>query len=376
MLRVKAESVPPQTREFHDIEPAITVPALRCAPLDANECRQAGYQLAAHLVEGPLAHHTARRLARAHSTVGRVRQALHHGRGNVREDIEASDGLARVGLVMVRHGLAGVSVPGLALHVAAGNCGEHAALSQVMHGPAMIAGERVHHVRSGSRDHSWTESRMEPGDPGVGDPVVLDAWSPDPAALKRHTVLADNAVTFDAAPPMTPGEARAAWEGAQAEAAALHPESALRSGALLPEAIHLLALQRVALDEFLGQSPSDAGSEPGTMIDPAFVRTLEDQLNRCAADPRGPLGLDVRAVHVARQAYGMNVAAATRQGQPARIIEDAANVGLPLGLIVDGIDGARPPVEHIGRHLAALEVEWATRGAAAGPRPATTEGEG
>ena len=361
MPRVRAKPVPPETAPRHDTEPAGSAPASRGTPLDADECRQAGYQLAAHLVEGPLAPRTARRLARAHSTVGRVRQALHHGRGNVREDIEASDGLARVGVVMVRHGPAGVSVAGLALHVAAGNCGEHAALSQAMHGPAMVAGERVHHVRSGSLDHSWTESRMAPGDPDAGDPVILDAWGPDPAALKRHTVLADNAVTLDEAPPLTPGEARAAWEGAQAEAAALHPESASRSGTLLPEAIQLLALQQAAQDEFLGQSPSDAQPEPGTMIDPAFVRALEDQLDRCAADPRGRLGLDVRAVHVAREAYGMSVAAATRQGQPARIIEDAANVGLPMSRIVDGIDGARLPVEHVGRHLAALEVEWAER---------------
>ncbi len=361
MPRVRAKPVPPETAPRHDIEPAGAVPASRGTPLDADECRQAGYQLAAHLVEGPLSPRTARRLARAHSTVGRVRQALHHGRGNVREDIEASDGLARVGLVMARHGPAGVSVPGLALLVAAGNCGEHAALSQVMHGPAMVEGERVHHMRSGSLDHSWTESRMALGDPDAEDPVILDAWGPDPAALKRHTVLADNAVTFDETPPMTPSEACAAWKGAQAEAAALHPESASRSGTLLPEAIHLLALQQAAQDEFLGQSPSDAQPAPDTMIDPSFVWALEDQLYRRAANPHGRLGLDVRAVHVARQAYGMSVAAATGQGQPARIIEDAANVGQPMARTVDGIDCAQLPVEQVGRCLAALEAEWAER---------------
>lgn len=142
-------------------------------------------------------------LSRCDLTLNRTRRALSHGRGNVAEDLAATDwqNLSRVDTIdryfertILPETVSGAtnldeaelraraSLAITAAFLRAGNCGTHAELATHFHAASLRTGtERVYMqsvARSDRSTHEWAE--MSGGSAGR---VIMDPWSRGPAVL-------------------------------------------------------------------------------------------------------------------------------------------------------------------------------------------------
>jgi len=151
-------------------------------------------------------------LSRCGLTMSRTRRTLGHGRGNVAEDLAATDwrNLSRVATtdryfeqtilpeaasraaspeeaeLLARAGLATT-----AAFLGAGNCGTHAELTAHYHASSLRPGtERVYvqsRAHADGSTHEWAEMSSEPA-----GRVIMDAWSKGPPVLAEDSVFSSD----------------------------------------------------------------------------------------------------------------------------------------------------------------------------------------
>ncbi|XLV73731.1 AVRPPHE avirulence protein [Ralstonia syzygii subsp. celebesensis] len=136
------------------------------------------------------------------------RQYLSHGRGNVHDDINATNGLSSVLVAsgrdardsVLRAHPKPVAQVAAAMVAKAGNCGEHADVATFLHATKLKKDERVHSTNRDGLDHSWAVLRR--GGPnwmqdawtqlrhGGSDPkrnIVMDPWAKGPAIFAEDS---------------------------------------------------------------------------------------------------------------------------------------------------------------------------------------------
>lgn len=201
-----------------------------------HELALAAYLTARLIVGRPVDPEDIARLRKANDSVDETRQRLPLGRGNVIEDIDATDGdsMWRANAAHSyayhldrQHGVPPSDLPQQTLHqavaataFAAGRCGEYSPTAAVLHTSRLQPGESLHIVSDSS--HQWTEAR-------IGDDrdraVVLDAWASGPPVLApdgSHTGRpANSTVHYEPIPSGTaPPAAGKTWHDALDEGAA------------------------------------------------------------------------------------------------------------------------------------------------------------
>lgn len=136
------------------------------------------------------------RLRAASLSLAETRQRLPHGRGNVRGDLQATEGrnygraVASRALakklyddIPERFGGKGTFVTAAAATTyGVGNCGEYANVAVLLHTDKLQWGEEAHRVEHRGSDHSWVESRPG-GDDDREHTVVIDGWCEGPPIL-------------------------------------------------------------------------------------------------------------------------------------------------------------------------------------------------
>ncbi|MBV8649801.1 hypothetical protein [Paludibacterium sp.] len=119
------------------------------------------------------------RLREANRSVEETREALSHGRGNVRSDLKMSlEPGWRVRFIHSQPGNGWADRAALAMRMAAGNCDEHADVAMAMHAGKLAPGESVQSLGGKYVKHAWTETRL-----ADGERIVIDAWAEGPAVL-------------------------------------------------------------------------------------------------------------------------------------------------------------------------------------------------
>jgi hypothetical protein len=171
-----------------------TVPMRKRTEVSQQEMPLAGYLLARSLDGRKVEGQDLERLRRADESVREARALLPYGRGNVKEDDNASPGAATTQLAGgrgLKSDLAETLTTTSAIWAGAGNCGEHAALTTVAHAGRLNADLNEQVIIRGDRlfDHAWTESVIpRPWNisslwkPAQGT-IVLDAWKDGPAVF-------------------------------------------------------------------------------------------------------------------------------------------------------------------------------------------------
>jgi hypothetical protein len=171
-----------------------------------HELALAAYLTARLIVGRPVDPEDIARLRKANDSVDETRQRLPLGRGNVIEDIDATDGdsmwranAARSYAYHLdrRHHVPDSDLPKQTLHQAvaatafsAGRCGEYSPTAAVLHTSRLQPGESLHIVSDSG--HQWAEARIG-GDRDRA--VVLDAWASGPPVLApdgSHTARPTN----------------------------------------------------------------------------------------------------------------------------------------------------------------------------------------
>lgn len=178
--------------------------------LNTAEIALAGYFLARQSVGSPITDAQDIRALKAMSaSIAGTRSMLTGGRPNVAEDLQKTryQSLYRgnVGDDIVEQELGERGeVDSLSEHaisaaaatvVQSANCDDHTRLTEFLHAPKLITGDRLDMVRHSQRDHVWSE--LTPS--GRTSPVVGDAWCDGPPMKARDTRFASNrkAVTVD-----------------------------------------------------------------------------------------------------------------------------------------------------------------------------------
>ncbi len=173
---------------------ASTIPMRQPAHVSPQEMPLAGYLLARALDGRKVEGKDFERLRRADESVREARALLAFGRGNVKEDNEASQGEAArrlEGARALKCKLTELSMVIRAIWAGAGNCGEHAGLTTVVHAGRLDAesNERVVMLGNLFIDHGWAESVISrPSNlsshwkPDV-EAIVLDTWKDGPAVF-------------------------------------------------------------------------------------------------------------------------------------------------------------------------------------------------
>lgn len=169
------------------------------ADLRQEQVAESEYPLQAYLqqravlgerVEGAL----LTRLRAAHASVTETRDLLALGRGNVTDDINASDNRSYEHLLGFRtyagqHGLDTKSYAAAAVKFQAGNCGEFADVATHIHSGKLQPELQVSKVASKAVDHSWSEESPKSGQAPLND-IILDAWAEGPAILRQDARFA------------------------------------------------------------------------------------------------------------------------------------------------------------------------------------------
>jgi hypothetical protein len=157
----------------------------------------------------------------AQMTVHETRTRLLHGRGNVRQDAQRTEGAAerrtragrtfaklldkeaeRSGHALTPFDYAAHTVASATLF-GAGNCAEHARLAAFLHTQRMRPDQQVQVVAASNEDHAWA-AVVRPG----RMPIFMDAWKEGPAILARD---AESAASRNTKPGLTLGANPAAW---------------------------------------------------------------------------------------------------------------------------------------------------------------------
>jgi DNA-binding transcriptional regulator YdaS (Cro superfamily) len=183
--------LPIETRLSHHRLGA-TVPLRGGEQVPAQEMPLAGYLLARALDGRKVDGADLERLRRADESVRETRALLPHGRGNVRQDIDAGRHESTTRVDAARSSKLGTpSVAARAIWAGAGNCGEHAHLATVVHAGRLHAesNEAVLLLGNVLIDHGWAEaviprplrlsSLWKPDERAI----VLDAWKDGPAVF-------------------------------------------------------------------------------------------------------------------------------------------------------------------------------------------------
>jgi len=150
------------------------------------QCAQMGIK-----VEGK----NLQRLYVANETAQQTRELLRHGRGNVGDDIEASDHLSSrltqgarsfnkaLGAEATRPRKAAVAV-----QFGAGHCGEYAMVATHVHSGYLQPGRVVEHVGSKQADHNWAEEISATG-LTADDDIIIDGWGKGCPVLRKHSAF-------------------------------------------------------------------------------------------------------------------------------------------------------------------------------------------
>lgn len=159
-----------------------------------EEVALAAYLTARVIDRRPVGDEDVRRLRAANASLNETRQRLPHGRGNVREDLTATDGNSRWRAGAARtlaraidrdretqrddYRSQTIHQAASAATFGAGNCGEYSTVSAALHSDRLEPQEELHIVTNGS--HQWTEPRIGSDRERT---VVIDAWSDGPPVL-------------------------------------------------------------------------------------------------------------------------------------------------------------------------------------------------
>ncbi len=156
--------------------------------LSDGECQLGGYVQGRQIDGRPVEGRALDRLKLANETVMETRQALAHGRGNVVDDIQDSNGQSTIRAVagrIVRTQLPSnygpeVSIAASAMAAQAGNCGEHANVAAFLHAAKLGSGEYAYAVGSTTIDHRWAQWHAARARDPEHD-IVMDPWGKGPA---------------------------------------------------------------------------------------------------------------------------------------------------------------------------------------------------
>jgi hypothetical protein len=169
-----------------------TVPLRGSDQVPAQEMPLAGYLLARALDGRKVDGVDLERLRRADESVRETRALLPHGRGNVRQDIDASRNGSSFRVDAARTSALGTpSLAARAIWAGAGKCGEHAELVTVAHAARLHteSNEAVLLLANVLIDHGWAESviprplRLSSLWKPDERAIVLDAWKDGPAVF-------------------------------------------------------------------------------------------------------------------------------------------------------------------------------------------------
>lgn len=193
-------ALPPEHTAAHQPLPP---PQPAPAALPPQEADLAGYALhRAHLGQ-PLTQGNLSQLRRAQDAMEITRRELHHGRGNVHEDI-ARDPSVMARVLAMRKSSMGAEwtqgpVAAGALRAAAarlggvGMCQEYAESTNLHYLKHLAPGERTALLSSEKLGHTWLEARMGPplsstgAGPRQGGTAVMDAWRSGPAVMAQDS---------------------------------------------------------------------------------------------------------------------------------------------------------------------------------------------
>jgi hypothetical protein len=258
-------------------------------------------------------------LRRADSTMNETRQALRHGRGNVADDLAATDwrNLSRVTAIrryfdnvvlpevarMARSCPRGGVRPALVMHaglattaiaVGAGNCGEHAEVAVHLHVEKLLPGKEwvVMIGDPAGMAHEWAEVRNERS---RAHHVIMDPWSKGPAVLAADSRRAE----------LPPDVNTCAGPYGHEDAAAIRQAMAARRRVVTTRdarALEMAILEPVPQGRRTRLAPKLR--EPRSVLHPSFVLKVAAHL-QSPSEVRHPsrrhdLNLEVLAAGVAR----------------------------------------------------------------------------
>ncbi|WP_328516775.1 AVRPPHE avirulence protein [Ralstonia pseudosolanacearum] len=155
--------------------------------LTDGERQFGGYLMARDVDQRPVHGEPLDALRDANETLLQARRILKHGRGNVRVDIDATNGLSTriaqggrsIQESMWRAHPKPVVWAAIAMVAGAGNCGEHADLATFLHAAKLKEGEAVDNVHIDDFDHFWAV--VHRAEPDLQRDIYIDPWGKGPA---------------------------------------------------------------------------------------------------------------------------------------------------------------------------------------------------
>lgn len=155
--------------------------------LTDGERQFGGYLMARDVDQRPVQGEPLDALRDANETLLQARRILKHGRGNVRVDIDATNGLSTriaqggrsIQESMWRAHPKPVVWAAIAMVAGAGNCGEHADLATFLHAAKLKEGEAVDNVHIDDFDHFWAV--VHRAEPDLQRDIYIDPWGKGPA---------------------------------------------------------------------------------------------------------------------------------------------------------------------------------------------------
>ncbi|MHA6911907.1 AVRPPHE avirulence protein [Ralstonia pseudosolanacearum] len=155
--------------------------------LTDGERQFGGYLMARDVDQRPVQGEPLDALRDANETLLQARRILKHGRGNVRGDIDATNGLSTriaqggrsIQESMWRAHPKPVVWAAIAMVAGAGNCGEHADLATFLHAAKLKEGEAVDNVHIDDFDHFWAV--VHRAEPDLQRDIYIDPWGKGPA---------------------------------------------------------------------------------------------------------------------------------------------------------------------------------------------------
>lgn len=284
-------------------------------PMPLHEQQTAGYLQAREAVQRPITDPgDLRRLKDSNQTLHEIRQALHHGRGNVTTDLEQSHGeghyRAQVGYAIwkndppkaqrspLEQGAIGAAST---LALGAGNCDQNAIASAYLHASRLQVAERIDVVTTAVKYHTWSElqKRNRPT-------VVIDPWGEGPAMHKEDSVLR----RFETRPlgQLLKRDANEAVAELQRYREGFASAQGSRT---LEQMVEQMKARRAP--------PVDL-HPPTNFVSPEFAQRASEGLHA-----HSPLTNEIAAVHIARTQFGAGIKPATEAA--AKIVENADNLG-------------------------------------------------
>ncbi len=187
--------------------------------LTDGERQLGGYLMAREIDERPVEGEALDTLRTANETLLQTRQLLPYGRGNVDDDINATNGLSTIIAqsgrsiqeAMWRAHPKPVVWAAIAMVAGAGNCGEHADLATFLHAAKLKEGEEVDNTHVEGFDHFWAV--LHRATPDLERDVFIDPWG------KGSVLFAvDGAMTYH------PGERQTKFHYDQASGKEAHAD--------------------------------------------------------------------------------------------------------------------------------------------------------